>query len=346
MPAVRDAPYGPPVGLRANAARRPGLTVRRMALPKPAGPAALLQMATVARRHYLDGASKSEIAAELDLSRFKVARLLEDARATGLVRIEFDDRSELDLELAQRLRAVHGLRHCVVIDGPDEDPRLLRAGLGRAAAALLEEVVEADDVLGLVWGRSLMAMRSALTGLAPCTVVQLTGSLSRPDVDEGSVELVREVAAIAGGPAHRFYAPMLVPDAATARVMRTQPEIARALAMARRVTKAVVGVGAWEAGQSTVADAVTEAERRAAHELGVRAEVAGIGLTADGEPVDTPLSERLVGIDAATLRAIGEVIGIVYDPAKAEAVRAALRGGFVTSLVTHGAMARALIDAP
>ena len=41
------------------------------------GPAALVLTATVARRFYLDGASKSDIAAELGLSRFKVARMLD-----------------------------------------------------------------------------------------------------------------------------------------------------------------------------------------------------------------------------------------------------------------------------
>ena len=45
-----------------------------------------------------------------------------------------------------------------------------------------------------------MAMRSSLTKLAPCAVVQLTGALWRPDVDEGSIELVRDVARIADGP--------------------------------------------------------------------------------------------------------------------------------------------------
>ena len=59
-----------------------------------AGPAALVLTATVARRYYLDGISKSDIAAELDLSRFKVARLLDQARASGLVRIELDYRGE------------------------------------------------------------------------------------------------------------------------------------------------------------------------------------------------------------------------------------------------------------
>src|ERR687892_2728376 len=104
---------------------------------KTAGPAALVLTATVARRYYLDGASKSDIAAELGLSRFKVARMLERARASGLVRIELDTRGEIDLDLSVRLRAAHGLRHCVVIDAPDDNDVLLRGALARAAAELL-----------------------------------------------------------------------------------------------------------------------------------------------------------------------------------------------------------------
>jgi len=306
------------------------------------GPAALLLTATVARRYYVDGANKSEIAAELDLSRFKVARLIEHARATGLVRIEFDDRGEFDLDLSLRLQAAHGLRHCVVVDGPD-DGDLLRAAIGRAAARLLTEIVGSDDVLGLAWARTLLAMRSSLKRLAPCTVVQLTGAMSRPDVDESAVELVRDIARLSGGPAHTFYAPMIVPDAATARVMRTQPEIARALEMCGKVTKAVVGVGAWQKGLSTVADAVTELEWREGRDVGVCAEIGGIQLDAEGRPATTSLTDRLIGIDAGRLRAVDDVIGLVYGAEKADAVRAALRGGFVTSLVTHGAMARALL---
>lgn len=133
------------------------------------GPAALLLTATVARRYYLDGATKSEIATELDLSRFKVARLLEQARASGLVRIEFEHGGDFDLDLSQRLQAAHGLRHCIVVDVPDGDDELLRGALGRAAARLLTEIVSADDVLGLAWARSLLSMRSSLRQLAACT---------------------------------------------------------------------------------------------------------------------------------------------------------------------------------
>jgi DNA-binding transcriptional regulator LsrR (DeoR family) len=315
----------------------------RVSGQQAAGPAALVLTATVARRYYLEGATKSEIAAQLGLSRFKVARLLDEARATGVVRIELDSSGRIDLDLSVRLAEAYGLRHSVVMDGPEDDEELLRATLGRAAAELVTEVVEPGDVLGLAWARSLMPIRTSVGRLARCDVVQLTGALSLPN-DESPVELVRDVARRSAGQGYFYYAPMILPDAATASVLRTQPEVARALARFADVTKAVVGVGAWREGLSTVADALTEHERRQMYELGVRSELSGIQLDAEGVPMETELTPRLIGIDAEQLRRVPEVIGIVYGPRKAGAVRAAVRGGFVTSLVTHPAMARELIQ--
>ena len=250
------------------------------------GPAALVLTATVARRYYLDGATKSDIAAELGLSRFKVARLLDDARASGVVRIELDSSGQLDLDLSVRLAEAFGLHHCVVMEGPDDDDVLLRATLGRAAAELVTEIVEPGDVLGLSWARSLMPMRGSIGQIARCDVVQLTGALSLPH-DETPVELVRDVARRSAGRAYVYYAPMILPDAATAGVLRTQPEVARAMEKFTEVTKAVVGVGAWREGLSTVADAMTEHERHEMYELGVRSELSGVQLDAEGVPVTT-----------------------------------------------------------
>jgi DNA-binding transcriptional regulator LsrR (DeoR family) len=314
-----------------------------MANENTAGPAALVLMATVARRYYLEGASKSDIAAEVGLSRFKVARMLERARATGLVRIELDARGEIDLDLSVRLRAAHGLRHCVVIDAPEDDDELLRGALGRAASELLTEIVEPGDVLGVAWSRSLMAMRGSLTRLPACDVVQLTGALSLP-ADDSSIELVRDLARASNGKGYFYYAPMVLPDAATARVLRTQPDIARAIERYPDVTKAVIGVGAWQHGLSTVVDALTEPERREIYELGVRGELSGVQIDADGNPVTTPLTDRLIGIDAQQLHAVPDVVAVAYGTAKVDAAAAGIRGGFITSLVTHAAMAGALLQ--
>lgn len=314
-----------------------------MAAPAVSGPASAVITATVARRYYLDGKSKIEIADELGMSRFKVARLLEWARTSGMVRIELSYPGELDVELSSRLQEAYGLRHCVVVRSDEQDPATLRENLGRAAASLLVEIVGTDDVLGLAWARSLMGMRSSLTGLATCPVVQLTGALSRPDVDESSIELVRDIARINNGAAFYFYAPMILPDSETARVLRSQPEVARAIDRFASVTKAVVGVGAWSPTLSTVVDALPAVQQREMRSAGVCAELCGIQIDAHGGAVRTGLTDRTIGISAEQLRAVPEVIGIVYGTVKAPAVRAALEGGFVHSLVTHASMAETLL---
>lgn len=311
------------------------------------GPAQLVQMAAIARHHYVDGMSKIEISEHYDLSRFKVARLLDAAKAIGLVRIEIGFEGHIDVDLSVQLQDAYGLEHAVVVGSPDVEASPLRRQLGRAAADLLGEIVLADDVLGLSWARAVSAMTGELRHLAPAPVVQLTGALSRADIDDNSVELVREVVRVSGGRGHLFYAPLTVPDAATAHSLRQQPQVRAAFSLFRTVTKAVVGIGRWAVEESTIFDAAGPADRRALTRAGVTAEVSGIMLNAAGEPVESPLTERMIAIGCAELRAVPEVIGIAYGRSKAPAVVSAVAGGLVNSLVTHTDLAVALIeDAP
>src|SRR3712207_494214 len=243
----------------------------------PDGPARVVLTASVARRYYLDGRSKVEIAEEFGLSRFKVARLLDAARESGLVRIEIRHQGEIDVDLPARLQVRLGLQPSVVGDTPDDDHDSLREHLGRAAARLLAEIITPQDVLGLAWARAVSAMARALPPLPHTPVVQLTGALSLPGEPDTSVDVVREVASASGGTAHVFYAPFTVADAATARALRRQPEVARAFAQLPVVTKAVAGVGQWAPGQSTLYDALPDDDRTALHHLGVCADVSEIG---------------------------------------------------------------------
>jgi DNA-binding transcriptional regulator LsrR (DeoR family) len=278
-------------------------------------------MAAVARHHYLDGRSKVEIAEALGISRFQVARLLTRARETGVVRIEIGDQGALDLDASTRLQDAFGLRHVVVVDATVEQPAPLRLELGAVAADLLTEVVRPDDVLGVAWARAVSAMASCITSLPGVPVVQLTGSLSCSGLDDSSVELVRRLARVSGAPGHYFYAPMVVPDAATARALRQQPEVARAFGLVPEVTTAVIGIGLWSRGESTLYEAASEDDRQALQALGVRAEFCGVLTDAEGALVHAPLSERMVAVSAAQLAAVPEVVAIAYGALPAPAGR-------------------------
>jgi DNA-binding transcriptional regulator LsrR (DeoR family) len=322
------------------------------------GPAEMVQAAAMARRFYLEGKSKIQIAEEFGVSRFKVARVLESALERDLVRIEIRVPAELDAERSDALRARYGLRHAVVVESPtDQGERAAGAGgaergewdapdpenLGAVAAGLLGELVAEGDVLGLAWGRSIITMANALDRLPPCTVVQLTGVYDAGTAERGSVEAVRRAAAVSGGEAHPMYAPMVLPDAATAAALRQQTGIAAAMGYFDKVTVAVVSIGSWEPRVSTVYDALSDAERKHYAELGVAAEMSSHLFADDGRRIGHDLRDRCITVDPDRLRKVPEVVAIAGGIRKASAVGAVLRSGLVTSLVTDTAAADHLL---
>lgn len=304
----------------------------------------LILMARAARRYYVDDVSKTDIADELGISRFRVARLIDAARRNGMVTIRVDPPVGIDAEMSIELKRRFGLEQAVVVDTPDHHPEALRSRLGEVAAEVLQDVVTDADVLGLAWARSLRGIGTSIRGLAPCPVVQLTGAMPGPDGSD-VIELVRRVAAAGGGTPHVFYAPLVAPDVSSARVVRRQPDVSRASELATGVTIAVVGVGAWRAGLSTIFDMVDPEARERARDHGTIGEISGALIDSAGRAVTSALSRRIIGVTAEQLESIGLVISVAYGEEKAPAVAAALRGGLVNGLVTHTELAHALLAA-
>ncbi|MBT9256605.1 transcriptional regulator [Phycicoccus sp. MAQZ13P-2] len=311
--------------------------------PEPLRASEAVLAAEVARRHYLAGESKVEIAGAMGISRFKVARLLDAARATGIVRIEIVEPGGVDGDLSARLRQAYGLRRCVVVDRSDDAPRL-RAHVGAAGADLLVDLVGPDDVLGLPWARTVSAMLEARPALPCVPVVQLSGSMVIPG-ETSPVDMVRVAAGLTGGEAHVFYAPLILDDADSAAAMRRQAAVAAAMAEVDRVSVAVVSIGAWRPGHSTIHDAVDPDVREAVAATGAVGEALGVFVDAEGRAVHPELVDRMVTIDAERLRAVPEVVALATGAAKAAAVRAFLLGGWVGSLVTDRSLATVLVRA-
>jgi DNA-binding transcriptional regulator LsrR (DeoR family) len=248
----------------------------------------------------------------------------------------------VDADLSAQLQDHFRLRHAIVLDLSDDDPAILRARLGESAAELLSDIATAEDVIGLAWARSLGGIGNLNLPMPACAAVQLTGALTGPDGSD-VLELVRRVARAGGGAAHVFYAPLVVADAATARTLRRQPDVARAAAMVSQVTIAAVGIGAWSSGQSTIYDMIDPASRAKARALGTRAEISGAFIDEHGHHVDTPLGKRIIGVTADQLAKIDTVLAVAYGEGKADAVRYALKGGLLNALVTHSALARKIL---
>lgn len=322
---------------------------RRGARPVPSAaqgsPSAMALAAAAARRFYVEGETKVEIARQLGVSRFKVARLLTDAQEAGLVQIQVVVPESLDGELAEALREVYGLRSAYVLRTQERELPDQRRAVARFTAGLLEESSTAEDVVGLAWGRTISELTAALSADLRCRFVQLSGALPRPDVEGSAVDLVRRAADATRSSATTFYAPLAVPDAATAEGLRSQSGISEALAELDRLTKAVVSVGAWRPGESTALDSLGTADQEALTAAGVVAEVTGVLVGRDGREVDA-LADRVIGVTGAQLKATPDVTAMACGdlPARADATASVLRSGMVSTLVTHASHARAVLD--
>src|ERR1700722_535530 len=258
-------------------------------------PSEVVLAARVARQYYLEGVSKVDIADRLGISRFRVARLLEGARDAGMVRIEIGlAGGRLGAGPSAERWSAFGLKPAFVFNFPDDEPAVLRHRLGEAAGQALMDLITPGDMLGMSWSRVLSGLAASVTQIPPCPIVQLTGAVPPPD-GRDLLDLVRSVARVGGGPAHTFYAPMILDDAQTAAAVRRQSDIAEAFARVTSVTIAVIAIGAWASGLSTIYDAITPAERDAVAALGVCAELAGVFIGEDGRPVPTPRDSRMIG---------------------------------------------------
>jgi DNA-binding transcriptional regulator LsrR (DeoR family) len=291
----------------------------------------LIATAAVARRHYLDGRTKVQIADEFGISRFKVTRLLNEALEQGVVTISVSLPENVNIELAARLRRRFGLKRVVVVESPDDSPEAVRNSIGQAAARILMDSIHDGDVVGIANGRTINATTQHITSLARCDVVQLTGMALSVEAD--SVELVRRVSAISGGTPHAIYAPLTVATEATASALRADPNIMQAIELFPKVTIAVVAVGSWEPADSQLFLSLTPAERETLLARDVCADVAGGLLDSQGRSMDD-LADRTIGMSLEELRAIPQLMVIGGGVRKVNAIHAVLKSQLASILVT------------
>ena len=69
-------------------------------------------------------------------------------------------------------------------------------------------------------------------------------------------------------------------------------------------------------------------------------------LTREGELIESPVEARLIGTSLETLRTLKCVVGVAAGAVKAEAIRAALIGGYLHILITDEDTAALILGQP
>ena len=299
-------------------------------------------LARISTEYYLENRSKVEIGSSYGVSRFQVARLLTEALEKGIVEIKVNFPSRVSAADIRRIESWLGIGEVVVAD-TNGDVIQARGILAKAAAVEISRQAPAGGTMGISWSRTLDVASRLVRDLPRCDIVQLAGALPT-DGDSNPLELIQRLGHLSGGLTWPLWAPLVVEDPTTAAGLRRQPEIAGALAKADSLDLAVVAIGAWKPGTSTVWERADAEVREAAVEAGAVAECSGRLLNAAGVPVESGLDEQIIAVTIKQLQRTPKVIAVAQGEARAEAVLAVAKAGFVTTLIVDAPLAQAITD--
>lgn len=294
--------------------------------------------------YYVEGRNQAEVGRQLGLSTAKVNRLLHQASDQGMVEIKIRTPVQHLFELETRLRTIFDLEEAVVIPAVTDESMMVHT-LGRAAASELQRQIKSKDTLCIGGGMAVYSLTQAIEAQRKMDVrvVPLTGGV-QGQVQTDVNYLAASLAESLGGTAYQLHAPTFV-DTATQREQLVQiRQVKEILDMARGANVAVFGVGTVSESSRFVqfTSLLVEDIRQIANECGV-GEIAARILDIGGRPCATNYSERVVGLTLDEIKRIPSRIGVAATARKARAIFAALRGGYIRTLVTDEAAAREIL---
>jgi deoxyribonucleoside regulator len=145
-----------------------------------------------AKLYYQMDYSQNQIADALGVSRPTVSRLLQQAKAEGIVTIEIKDPTE-DVEVLRfMLKERFHLKNAVVAFTPTYEEAVVKKYIGQAAASYIVDLVKDGDTIGASWGSTMyqVALHLKTKSLNNSLVVQLNGGVSDADVQISPSEIV------------------------------------------------------------------------------------------------------------------------------------------------------------
>jgi DNA-binding transcriptional regulator LsrR (DeoR family) len=309
-------------------------------------------MVKVARLYHTHGMRQTEIAKRLQISQSRVSRLLTQAEEAKIVRTVVSVPARIHADLEEEVERRYGVQEVHVVDVVSPDEVELGRDLAHAMASLLSEVAFEAPTIGFTsWSATLRLAVDALQPLRTRTerVVEMLGDLGPPDLQHDAARTTQRLATLSGGDPVFLRTPGVVPTPEVKELLLSRDLYARdALRLLDSVDLALVGIGACEVDPRLRSgdNFFTHQQFERMRAKGAVGEVCLHFIDAQGEPVASELDDLVIGATIDQIRAAKRRWAVAGGERKHTAVRAALTGGWVDTLVTDLATAESLVADP
>ena len=289
---------------------------------------------------YEKGYTQTEIAKMLNISRVTLGKLLEEAKAEGMIKIEIVDvrGSMRVLQMEEQLKQMFHLQDIKLIDCQNLDREAALRRIAFEAASYFDQQLESHMKIGLTWGRTLNSVIEQLPdnqSVRDLTVYTLLGGSSSSS-DFQPTFLAQQVIRKYGGSANMLNAPFMCQNAELCQAFKQEPQIASILQASKDLDMTIVGIGEEPVyGTSHLSDYPFDTLMiNELADAGAVGDICGNFFDIQGHLCQTSLSKRIISIDLQDLRQHKKVVGVGGGPAKVKSVLGALRGQYLDVLIT------------
>ncbi|QCT22799.1 sugar-binding transcriptional regulator [Jejubacter calystegiae] len=302
--------------------------------------------ARAAWMYYVAGLTQQEVAQALGVSRQVAQRLVSSAREMGIVSVSIRHPVSYCLDLASALQEKYGLTLCrVAPSGALSDEPALQILAVEGAEVMAQFIAdESPQTFGIGSGKTLGAIVDALPWLErpQHQCVSMIGAIAQDDSGT-RYDMPLKMAEKMQGKYFFIPAPLYA-DSPEDKTMWCRHQVWQRVAdRARAASITFLGIGEVGPGCPLNTEGfITDEQVRQLNNRGVVGEMLGHFFNHDGERIYGETDQLLtsVPLESQTSRPI---IGFAGGQQKYQAIRAALRGAWISGLVTDEATARWLL---
>ena len=287
--------------------------------------------------YYMEDSTQAQIAEVMGVSRAKVIRLLEEARAQGIVQFSFRKNDSQRVSAEQLLIDRFGLKDAFVVPTP-LDSSAINQSIAQGAAHYVSDHLREDGYLNIGYGDTVSRMLGFLAKNREesLNVVSLTGGVSYylPSVGTTAYSM------------HLFLtpSPLVVSSRQVRDALLDEKSLQDVSTMTEYADMSVVGIGAAVEGATVLRNSIlNEGELTVLKMQGAVGDVLNHFMDKDGNLIQTEIEDRVISTDLDKLRQLKNVVGVAGGKDKVPAIKAVLNGGYLNVLITDSDTAAELL---
>ena len=287
--------------------------------------------------YYMEDNTQAQIAEVMGISRAKVIRLLEEARAQGIVQFSFRKNDSQRISAEQLLIDRFGLKDAFVVPTP-LDSSAINQSIAQSAAHYVSDHLREDGYLNIGYGDTVSRMLGFLAKNREesLNVVSLTGGVSYylPTVGTTAYSM------------HLFLtpSPLVVSSRQVRDALLDEKSLQDVSTMTEYADMSVVGIGAAVEGATVLRNGIlNEGELAVLKMQGAVGDILNHFVDKDGNLIQTEIEDRVISTDLDKLRQLKNVVGVAGGKDKVTAIKAVLNGGYLNVLITDSDTAAELL---